>query len=190
MSLDVVSLDEDTFAVFYQRSSAGLWRYLRRLAGNDAIADDLLQESFIKFLSVDASHLPSETRQRTAYLYRIATNLLRDRWRREKREEGWLTQLLFSRSTQQETAPRSDLRMDLDTAMVRLKQQERALLLLAYIEGYDHSEIAGILDLKSGSIRVLLFRARKKLMSVLDEHGIDSLPEEISTLASPEGATS
>lgn len=185
-----MSLDEDTFAVFYQRSASGLWRYLRRLAGNEAMADDLVQESFIKFLGVDASHLPREPRQRTAYLYRIATNLLRDRWRREKREEGWLTQLLFSRSARQETAPRADLRMDLDTVLARLKQQERALLLLAYVEGYDHREIAEILGLKSGSIRVLLFRARKKLMSVLAEHGFDTLPMEISSLTSPEGAAS
>lgn len=175
-----MSLDEDAFAAFYKRSAAGLWQYLRRLAASESVADDLMQESFIKFLNVEAGRLPTEARQRTAYLYRIATNLLRDRWRREKREEGWLTQLLFSRQTSHQSVAGVDLKMDLDTALAGLKRQDRALLLLAYVEGYDHREIAEILGLKPGSIRVLLFRARKKLVDVLGEHSFDALPKGVT----------
>ena len=51
----------------------------------------------------------------------------------------------------------------------QLKTQEQTLLWLAYVEGFDHREIAVALDLKEKSVRVLLFRARKKLAGMLSE---------------------
>ncbi len=61
-------------------------------------------------------------------------------------------------------APESDIGKVFD----KLKTQERALLWLAYVEGHDHTEIAAMLGLKSLSVRVLLFRARRKLAGLLD----------------------
>ncbi len=49
-----------------------------------------------------------------------------------------------------------------------LKPQERALLWLAYVEGYEHREIAGVLNLSTVSIKVLLFRARRRLAALLE----------------------
>jgi RNA polymerase sigma-70 factor (ECF subfamily) len=48
-----------------------------------------------------------------------------------------------------------------------LKPRERALLWLAYAQGSSHAEIAGMLGLKTGSIKLLLFRARRKLAGLL-----------------------
>jgi RNA polymerase sigma-70 factor (ECF subfamily) len=52
---------------------------------------------------------------------------------------------------------------------MRLKPRERELLWLGHVERFSHKEIAEILGLKSGSIRLLLFRARKKLGAMLEE---------------------
>ena len=92
---DTAAFDEDAFAAFYNRTAAALWRYLRRAGGNEAVADDVLQESYVKLLG--AAAVPAGERRRTAYLYRIASNLLRDRWRRDKRRESWLERLLPDR---------------------------------------------------------------------------------------------
>lgn len=154
--------DEDAFAAFYRETSAGLWRYLRRLAGDGA--EDLLQEAYVRFLRAPVT---GDDRPRTAYLYRIATNLARDRWRREKREEGWLGRRFAFGSEGSALSGRADLRVDLDAALGRLGPRERALLWLAYVEGYDHREIAEILGLRAGSVRVLLFRARRKVAGAL-----------------------
>jgi RNA polymerase sigma-70 factor (ECF subfamily) len=54
----------------------------------------------------------------------------------------------------------------------RLKPQEQSLLWLAYVEGFDHREIAIALQLRERSVRVLLFRARRRLASLLGEQGI------------------
>src|SRR3954452_1031827 len=76
---DMVS---DRFAAFYERSARPLWAYLARVSGNPALADDLLQESFVRFLCADHPEDGEVSARR--YLFRIATNLMRDHWRRPK----------------------------------------------------------------------------------------------------------
>lgn len=164
------ALDEAAFTAFYDRTAAPLWRYLRRLAGDGATADDLLQESYVKLIGAVA--VPVDERQRKAYLYRIATNLLRDRWRRSRRREGWLERL-FSGAPQASLPPRADRRLDLDAVLATLRHRERTLLWLAYVEGYDHHEIAEIVGVAAASVRVLLFRARKKLAAALAALGLE-----------------
>jgi RNA polymerase sigma-70 factor (ECF subfamily) len=65
----------------------------------------------------------------------------------------------------------SHLAYDLGRLFGRLKPQQRALLWLAYVEGFDHGEIAAMLDLREGSVRVLLHRTRRKMAGILTSHG-------------------
>lgn len=164
-------LDEGAFTAFYGRTATGLWRYLRRLAGDGATADDLLQESYVKLLGAGAA-VPADERHRKAYLYRIATNLLRDRWRHARRREGWLERL-FAGAPAASAPRRSDRRLDLDAVLATLRRRERTLLWLAYVEGYDHHEIAEIVGVAAASVRVLLFRARRKLAAALADRGLE-----------------
>jgi RNA polymerase sigma-70 factor (ECF subfamily) len=60
-------------------------------------------------------------------------------------------------------------RVDLSRAMARLKPRERDLLWLAYAQGSSHREIADVLGLRTSSIKLLLFRARRRLASLLSE---------------------
>jgi len=76
------NMDSDAFAGFYERSARALWAYLARTSGDPALADDLVQESFIRFLAADAPTDGDVSSRR--YLFRIATNLLRDHWRRPR----------------------------------------------------------------------------------------------------------
>ena len=62
-------------------------------------------------------------------------------------------------------------RMDLGRAMTHLKPRERDLLWLAYAQGSSHQEIADTLGLKRSSIKLLLFRARRRLAALLRESG-------------------
>jgi RNA polymerase sigma factor (sigma-70 family) len=57
----------------------------------------------------------------------------------------------------------------------KLKPRERALLWLAYVEGYAHGEIAGTLELNEKSIKVLLFRARRNLERILRQNGLSEV---------------
>jgi RNA polymerase sigma-70 factor (ECF subfamily) len=158
-------LDEAAFQALYREATPMLRAYLRRVSGDLALADDTLQETFYRFLRAD---LPAmEPFQMKAYLYRTANSVLADHWRRLKRERRWSLANFFGGETVAEAKPAGEVL----SIFRRLKPQEQSLLWLAYVEGFDHREVALALDLSEGSVRVLLFRARRKLAGLLKKQG-------------------
>lgn len=151
-------IDEVSFRALYEQTAQPLCAYLVRVSGDRDTADDLLQESYCRFL---AAELPAmDPAQSKSYLFRIATNLLNDRWRRQ---EPMSPDEAPEGSCEDGMESRADLRRAFD----RLKPRERQLLWLAHVEGSDHREIARLTGLRTGSIRLLLFRARRRLAEVL-----------------------
>jgi RNA polymerase sigma-70 factor (ECF subfamily) len=153
-------MDEDTFRAFYERTARGLWVYLARLTGDRQLADDLLQETFYRFLRAAAT-FESETHRRNS-LYRIATNLARDVRRRMARVVSVSTDDVEQASSGP-GAGTAERAADFTRAMSRLKPRERAILWLAYAEGASHREIADVLGLRPASLKPMLFRARRRL---------------------------
>lgn len=168
-------MDETTFQTFYRTHAPALWGYLRRTLGDPAQADDVLQEAFCKLLAAPVGGL-DEGEQR-AYLFRIASNLTIDHWRRSKRERTALDQMDYQPARLDEAPRARDI--DLQRTLATLKPRERSLLWLAYVEGNAHEEIARSLDLKPRSIRVLLFRARRRLAGLLREKGLGPVDERL-----------
>lgn len=163
---DTLQMDEEAFRSFYTRTSGMVWAYIARATNDPAAADDLLQEAYFRFLRSKALFESDDHRRN--YLFRIATNLIRDRYRRPRPDSAQLPEHGegdipasgdLARQTQQRT--------DLQRAMAQLSHRERELVWLAYGQGSTHQEIAGVLGLKTGSIKPLLFRARKKLARIL-----------------------
>ena len=152
--------NEAAFRVLYEQSATRLFAYLLRVSGNRSVAEDLLQETYCRFL---LSKLPEmDAVQQRSYLFRIATNLLHDRWRRHR--ESSLPENLPEPSS---GPPRLDQQLELRQAFQQLKLRERQLLWLAYVEGSDHKEIAEATGLGYKSVRLLLFRARRRLASLI-----------------------
>lgn len=158
-------MDEAVFRAFYQETAPMLLAYIRRASGDATLADDILQETFYRFLRANVPNL--EQAQMKAYLYRTATSLLTDHWRRLKRERRWSLKTVFGK----QTTDTNELGRDMMRLFERLQSQEQALLWLAYVEGFDHREIAAAMKLKEKSVRVLLFRVRKKMAAILTQQG-------------------
>jgi RNA polymerase sigma-70 factor (ECF subfamily) len=167
---DVVELamDEEAFRGFYDRTARMLSGYLLRLTGSHATADDLLQETYYRFLRAGAS-LENETHRRR-YLYRIATNLARDRFRRIRVRPVTAP----AEAAEHAAAPAGaddqaavERRLDLSKAMDQLRPRDRAMLWLAYAQGATHREIADVVGVGTASVKPLLFRARKRLSALL-----------------------
>lgn len=158
-------MDEAAFQAFYRETASKLAGYIRRAANDAALADDIFQEAFLRFLRTCPPGL--DERQKRAYLYRTATSLLVDHWRRAKRERLWSLLTPFKEGV----LDQSEIGPDMKQMFAMLKPQEQALLWMAYVEGFDHREIAAALELREKSVRVLLFRARKKMAGILTTEG-------------------
>jgi len=161
----LTGMDSDAFAAFYERSARPLWAYLARVSGDAALADDLLQESFVRFLC--ANHPEDGEVNARRYLFRIATNLMRDHWKRPK--PASIDELPEDLFHVRDHSAACDSRAILGPALEAMRPRERQLLWLAYAEGYSHREIADITGLATASIRLLLFRARRKVARLLRE---------------------
>jgi RNA polymerase sigma-70 factor, ECF subfamily len=138
--------------------------YLSRLTRDPATAEEILQEAYIRMINLPAmDDLP-----RKAYLYKTATNLLRDRWRKQRREQEWWE------LTQPSEEIHYDLSLSVDMAAVldQLSPQERAALWLAHVEELSHREISVVLGVREKSVRVIVFRAREKAKELLEKAGL------------------
>src|SRR5258708_1670603 len=153
----------EEFESFYRDTETALLRYIRRVAGNSSTAEDILQNAYIRLLGRPS--LPEAGLR--AYLYTVATNLIKDEWRRQARERHWWQ--LHSVAESYSIDP--GLSSDMALLMKTLKPRERALLWLAYREGFDHREIASILHVSERSVRVMLHRLRNKAMARLTQPG-------------------
>lgn len=171
-------MDEDAFRAFYDRTSRAVWVYLARVTGDRQLADDLLQEVFYRFYRANATHANEAHRRNSLFCF--ATNIARDAHRRKVRRGAELVPIDLD---DEDAALRIDSRVaerfeastDLARAMAQLKPVQREMLWLAYALGSSHAEIADMLGLKSGSVKILLLRARRKLASLL---GTPSVKEQ------------
>jgi RNA polymerase sigma-70 factor, ECF subfamily len=152
------ALDESRFPLLYDATSRPLRAYLLHVCRRPDVADDLLQETYCRYLMHRRTDM-DETQTRS-YLFRIATNLIHDRVRSR-------VDLTVPEIPERGTAPDLATRLDVRATLRQLKPRERELLWLAYVEGMNHDEIAATTGLRPLSIKILLFRARRKAAQLL-----------------------
>lgn len=164
-------MGDEEFRAFYERTARPLWSYLSRITNDRQQADDLLQEAYFRFYRAGARH-ESEAHRRNS-LFHIATNLVRDSARRGRnyQEVALEDDESRPRASLRSAAPSPEhvltSRTEVARAMQQLEPMQRELLWLAYAQGASHEEIAGIVGVRTISVRTLLFRARKKLAGLL-----------------------
>lgn len=150
---------ERAFAALFTDRSAPLYRYLSRLSGDPGLAEDIVQESFVKLYRRGA--MPDDP---PAWLVSVAHNLWRDDRRRTARRQRLLVERGAELPTE-DTAPAADAatlaaeRVDgVRSALQQLTLRERQVLLLRH-EGYRYREIAAALDVAPSGVGTMLARA-------------------------------
>ncbi len=159
---------QQEFARFYDATKGALRAYLAAATRDSGLADDLTQESFLRLYTAKRAFAGDEHRRR--YLFRIASNLLVDHWRTARRAALPLSDEILATPVAAAftaAAPDLDARRDLVRAWGKLQPRDRQLVWLAHVEHLDHREIAALAGLRSTSVRVLLFRARRRLAAAL-----------------------
>jgi RNA polymerase sigma-70 factor (ECF subfamily) len=162
--------DGDARAVraLYDRYAPRVYAVVRRIAGDDELAQDYAQEAWIRAIRA----LPSfrgDARFST-WLHRIAVNAalqaLRKAETRRKREGPVPEQVPVAASTGDAL-----LQMKLEGALDRLPEGMRRVLILHDVEGYTHDEIGDVLGVAPGTSKSQLFKARAKMREMLTDLG-------------------
>lgn len=156
---------KESFKGFYKKHSRPLWLYIFKTCGDESMADDVFQETFYRFLRAEPAKLNEY--QQKAYLYKVAYRLIIDKKRRFKVEQEKSGEAAVEESQEEKIF----MALDMEKTFKLLKPKERNLLYLAYVEGYSHSEIAGITGVKEKSVKVQLFRIKTKFAAILRQKG-------------------
>lgn len=148
-----------TFAVIFRLYVPRLIRYFRFRGCSPAVAEELAQDVM---LAVHRQAPTLRERQRfRAWLYRIACNILLQSWRKRSREIetvefDWAADIAHLGGHPLDT-------LILRESMDSIEPDEREILLLRWVEGLEHHEIAEVLKLPMGTVQWKTFRIRKKL---------------------------
>ncbi len=170
---DVVSRarrwEQEALVEIYEAHSAELYRYAARQLGDAALAEECVAETFSRFLrALHAGNGPAHHVR--AYLYRIAHN--------------WITDLWLQRTVSLDAGPQASnpagedplpdvierIRLDkVRAALAELTPEQRQVVVLRYLEGWPHEEIAQALQKSEGGVKALQRRAlaslRRKLLN-------------------------
>lgn len=149
------------------------------------LADDLLQETYLRMLRRTLP--PLDERQLKGYLYSTARSVVADHYRARKRESRWSeTRSLpdvndgngVGYGGEHRVSGPCELPLDMQRTFAALSPRQQELLWLAYVEGFSHDEIAGIVGVAVASVKVLLSRARAELASKLRDRGLAPVASE------------
>jgi len=163
----VIEGDNRAYGELYKRYLDEIYRYVYyRVANSHLEAEDLIQVVFIKAWEVILKNKPGKHNFR-ALVYRIAHNLVVDRWRTQKQElslEAKSFEALTSPAPTPEQLARSNEEInDITSAIRELEPRLQQVFICRFINGLSHSETAQALGLTTGHVRVLQYRALKKI---------------------------
>ena len=153
-------MEENEFERLYVETAPAIRAYILHNCSDYDSADDLCQATFTRFLEIQRQDRKA-VRSPRAYLYRIASSVIADHGRKLQRGRLFTQRARHSRTHRPPEAHAE--RIAVRDALRSLSDRERQLLWLLYGEGFRHKEVARIMNINPASVRVLAFRARRKL---------------------------
>jgi RNA polymerase sigma-70 factor (ECF subfamily) len=168
-------LDEEALVSIYDAFSSAIFRYAVRLIGNPESAEDVVSETFFRFIrSIQAGGGPKKHLK--AYLYRVAHNLIVDQYRRNPIAELDLdTEILEHTEGNEDPAYKAEMliaQSEVRAKLWKLTEEQRQVIVLKYLEGMNNQEVANVLGKPVGAIKSLQHRGLNSLrrMFAKDEH--------------------
>lgn len=150
---------EELYESHYQE----LLAYGTRMTESKELAEDLVQETFVRALMNTETVVDLSQAQRRAWLFRTFKNLFFDRYRRAVLENEYV-------QNRQPGYTEDQGMQEIENAILldSLAPQDRAIFQLRYFDGYSAQEISQMLELPPGTVRSKLSRCRKHLKQNLD----------------------
>ena len=147
------------FELLFDRFRGRLFGFLVRRCGDGSVAEDLLQETWLRVVRSRARFDPR--RRFSTWLFQIANNLCRDRRRRlevEHRGKRKMTEVLLADAPASSSAP-VDARLDMSRQLARLSDRLREVVVLRYFHDRSEREIATIVGIPAGTVKSRLHQA-------------------------------
>lgn len=190
LMLRVKEGDETSFGLLLHRFRVPIWQFLYRMVQNQAVAEELAQDVFLRVYRARASYEPSA--KFSTWLYRIATHLalnhLRDsrhdrgHLRADDQSEDTLPIQLPSREASAEDALIAEARTrQIREALDLLPEKQRLAVILHKYQELDYRQIAELLAVSESAVKSLLFRAYETLRNRL----ADLAPANATKVNSP-----
>lgn len=176
--IDALKLgDQDAIGELMRRHQEALYRFVFRYTGNDAVARDTVQETFVR-VYFKASLFKPRSSVKT-WIYAIALNLCRDSARRFSRSPSLVSldapsgenetpfQVADSKAAPDEVAEKHEELGRLREAIAALPDQLRSVLVLFVLEQRSQKEVAEILGTTPKTVELRVYRAKAKLREIL-----------------------
>ena len=148
-----------------------LIRYAYRMVHNRQVAEDVVQESFLRFVQRPLEY--GEPRQRVAWFYRVVHNLCVDWLKRETKRADIYERI--RRQSPDGEMPAGVVSMDrwryLEGMLGRLNDKQRHVMLLFFQEGLSYKEIAVVTGFSMSNVGMLLHRGLQRLREIMDAEG-------------------
>jgi RNA polymerase sigma-70 factor (ECF subfamily) len=164
--------DGPAFVAIVERFRQRVWSVCYRLMGNEHDASDAAQEVFVR-LFVNRDKFEGRSKYSTwvhGVAVRTCLGLRRGRGRRQKHERTVSDEATAPEAVAGSEAP-AGLSLDLNQMLNALDEEDRALLLLKYAEGYSHEELAAIFEISISACKMRISRAREKIQQKFDDQG-------------------
>jgi RNA polymerase sigma-70 factor (ECF subfamily) len=175
--------DGDAVQELYRRYAPRVYAVVRRLADDDALAEDWAQEAWIRAIRA-LPRFRGDARFST-WIHRIAVNsaLHGRRWRdRRVRNEVGMPAVAPPALRIQPQGEQAELRLVLERAMKTLPDGMRQVLVLHDVEGYTHEDIANLLGVTAGTSKSQLFKARARMRRALENNATGTDREDVCNI--------
>ena len=162
--------DRVAFRELVLEHSHAMFRLAWRLTSDESVAEDIVQEAFIKaWRKIGSFRMESSFK---SWLHRITVNTAMDYLRKQSRRRQFETEEPeWAPGLKSAEMPRHDVQIDIrkqtEAAMMDLSEIERSALMLKHFEGHSINEIEQILEITTGACKQNIFRAVKKMRIAL-----------------------
>ena len=172
---------EGAYRELLTRYERPVFSLILRMVGDQALAEDLAQEAFVKaFNAIDRY---DSSYKFSSWIFKIANNRAIDHLRKrevetvsidgspdaatEEEREGSRIELESREESPEKYTESRELGGHIEKAIEKLKPEYRSVILLRHVEGHSYDEIADILELPLGTVKTYIHRARAQLKSEL-----------------------
>lgn len=166
-------MDKDIVLQLYETYSKEIWLYLFSLSHSKQIAEDLMQETFLKAILALSEHHGNMR----AWLYKVARNLYINYHKKSQAEEllNYLDETgnSFHENNVLDGILQDERKRILYQALEKIDERKREVLILYYYSGLNQKQIAATMQISPENVRILAHRAKKDVKKILEVNGYD-----------------